>query len=87
MPQYEDGKIVAVKTRDYTAELSPDVYLMFFNDACKVVDEAKLALLNAEELDDEVKAKKVAKNIRDGISKLKKRYLEDYGKPTENSGK
>lgn len=87
VPQYEDGKIVAVKTIDYTAELSPDVYLMFFNDACKVVDEAKLALLNAEELDDEVKAKKVAKNIRDGISKLKKRYLEDYGKPTENSGK
>ena len=87
VPQYEDGKIVAVKTMDYTAELSPDVYLMFFNDACKVVDEAKLALLNAEELDDEVKAKKVAKNIRDGISKLKKRYLEDYGKPTENSGK
>ena len=87
VPQYEDGKIVAVKTMDYTAELSPDVYLMFFNDACKVVDEAKLALLNAEELDDEVKAKKVANNIRDGISKLKKRYLEDYGKPTENSGK
>ena len=87
VPQYEDGKIVAVKNMDYTAELSPDVYLMFFNDACKVVDEAKLALLNAEELEDEVKAKKVAKNIRDGISKLKKRYLEDYGKPTENSGK
>ena len=87
VPQYEDGKIVAVKTMNYTAELSPDVYLSFFNDACKVVDEAKLALLNAEELDDEVKANKVAKNIRDGITKLKKRYLEDYGKPTENSGK
>ena len=87
VPQYEDGKIVAVKTMDYTAELSPDVYLMFFNDACKVVDEAKLALLNAEELDDEVKAKKVSKNIENGITKLKKRYLEDYGKPTENSGK
>lgn len=87
VPQYEDGKIVAVKTMDYTAELSPDVYLMFFNDACKVVDEAKLALLNAEELDDEVKAKKVSKNIENGITKLKKRYLEDYGKPTGNSGK
>ena len=85
VPQYEDGKIVAVKTMDYTAELSPDVYLSFFNDACKVVDEAKLALLNAEELDDEVKAKKVAKNIKDGISKLKKRYLEDFGNPTEES--
>lgn len=85
VPQYEDGKIVAVKTMNYTAELSPDAYLMFFNDACKVVDEAKLALLNADELDDAVKAKKVAKNIKDGISKLKKRYLEDFGKPTEES--
>ena len=85
MPQYEDGKIVAVKTMNYTAELSPDEYLMFFNDACRVIDEAKLALLNADELDDEVKAKKVAKNIKDGISKLKKRYLEDFGKPTEES--
>lgn len=85
VPQYEDGKIVAVKTMNYTAELSPDEYLMFFNDACRVIDEAKLALLNADELDDEVKAKKVAKNIKDGISKLKKRYLEDYGKPTEES--
>jgi N12 class adenine-specific DNA methylase len=85
VPQYEDGKIVAVKTMNYTAELSPDEYLMFFNDACRVIDEAKLALLNADELDDEVKAKKVAKNIKDGISKLKKRYLEDFGKPTEES--
>lgn len=85
VPQYEDGKIVAVKTMNYKAELSPDAYLMFFNDACKVVDEAKLALLNADELDDAVKAKKVAKNIKDGISKLKKRYLEDYGKPAEEA--
>ena len=85
VPQYEDGKIVAVKTMNYTAELSPDAYLMFFNDACKVIDEAKLALLNADEVDDEVKAKKVAKNIKDGITKLKKRYLEDYGKPAEEA--
>lgn len=87
VPQYENGKIVAVKTMNYKAELSPDAYLMFFNDACKVVDEAKLALLNADELDDAVKAKKVAKNIENGISKLKKRYLEDYGKPAEDTGK
>lgn len=71
----------------YHAELSPDEYMQFFTEACRVIDEVRSGLLNAEYLDDEATAAAVGKQIQNAISKLKVRYAVDYGEPVNDEKK